>query len=291
MHSVLLVGNFTLDEIVIGNCHYSCIGGPPSYAGLFLSTYKVKLTIAGCYGYETQMVIDSLKGRGANVIPSCNGCQVTSKFRLVGSKKKIVTIIDPGCRVTDIPEGYYDYAIINGVCGEVSTDLINEIRKRSKFVYLDPQGLLRKRKRGKVEMAFGQELIEAVKHADVLKANCEELELITGTADPEKAHDYFGKSTTLVFSESYRVTQIGNGKILELAFKPLRIYDGVGMGDLFGAGYVLGVMISGEKMGLAMGHAAATARPMERGLFKVPHWREVMSMAKSLMGSVKEQRL
>ena len=288
MHSVLIVGNFTLDEITIGNCHYSCIGGPPSYAGLFLSTYGVKLTVSGCYGHEAEMVVDTLKCRGATVMPACNGCQVTSRFRLAGAKKKSITIIDPGCKITHIPEGGYDYAIVNGVCGEIDPGLMAVIHKSSKFVYLDPQGLLRKRKSGRVEMAAGPEFMESIKYANVLKVNREELEVITGTSDPEKAHASLGKSTKMILSESYRVMQVGNGKTLELAFRPVRVYDGVGMGDLFGAGYVLGMIISGEKMGLAMGHAAATARPLERGLFKVPHWREVMGTAESLAGSVRE---
>ncbi|MGC8661917.1 MAG: hypothetical protein ACP5TZ_05390 [Nitrososphaeria archaeon] len=293
MRTVLIVGNFTLDEITIGKCRYSCIGGPPSYAGLFLSTYSIKLAVAGCYGHEADMVVDSLRCRGASVTPECNGCQATSRFRLIGSKKKKITIIDPGCRITRIPEGHYDYAIVNGVCGEIGPGLMSNIRKSSRFVYLDPQGLLRKRKRGRVEMAAGPELMEYIKYADALKVNREELELITGTVDPVKAYSMLGKNTAMIISESHRVMQVGNGKMLELEFKPVRAYDGVGMGDLFGAGYVLGKMISGEKMGLAMGHAAATARPLERGLFKVPHWREVMGKAQSLLGTVKElqQRL
>lgn len=293
MHTVLIVGNFTLDEISIGNCRYSCIGGPPSYAGLFLSTYSIRLTVAACYGHGVDMVIDSLRCRGANVMSSCNGCQATSRFRLIGSKKKSITIIDPGCRITRIPDGQYDYAIVNGVCGEIGPALMNDIRKSSRFVYLDPQGLLRKRKRGRVEMAAGPEFMEYIKYADALKVNREELELITGTVEPAKAYDMLGKNIAMILSESNRVMQIGNGKMLEMGFKPVRVYDGVGMGDLFGAGYVLGRMISGEKMGLAMGHAAATARPLERGLFKVPHWRDVMGRAQTLLGTVKElqQRL
>ncbi len=288
MHSALIVGNFTVDEITIGNCRYSCIGGPPSYAGLFLSTYRVKLTVAGCYGHEAEMVANSIRCSGANVISACNGCQVTSRFRLMGSKKKRITIIDPGCKIMHIPEEDYDYAIINGVCGEIDIGLMNSARKSSKFVYLDPQGMLRKRKRGKVEMVMKPDLMEYIKSADVLKVNKEELELITGTVDPEKAHSMLGKNPSIIFAENNRVMQIGNGKTLELKFKPIKVYDGIGMGDLFGAGYVLGMMISDEKMGLAMGHAAATARPMERGLLKIPHWKDVINRAENLRDSVNE---
>jgi len=286
MHSALIAGNFTLDDITIGSCNYSCAGGPPSYAGLFLSTYKMKLTIAGCYGHEVSMIVDSLRCRNVKIVSPCNGCQATARFRLVGSKKREIAVIDPGCRITRIPEESFEYSIVNGVCGEIDLEVMKTIRERARFVYLDPQGLLRIRKRGKVEMFAGPEFIEYIKRADIVKVNREELETVTGISDPESA--YAKMKIPMIFSERDRVMLLSSGKRLELEFKPVKVYDGIGMGDLFGAGFVLGMMISGERMGLALGHAAATAKPTERGLFKVPHWREVMGRARELERQVKE---
>ncbi len=288
VHTVLIVGNFTVDEITIGNCHYSCVGGPPSYAGLFLSTYRMKLTVVGCFGHEAQAVVDSLRCRGTDVMQACNGCQATSRFKLIGRKKRRISIVDTGCKITRIPEGNYDYAILNGVCGEIDLDIMNRVRKMSKFVYLDPQGMLRKRKRGKVELSAGSEFIEFIKTVDALKVNEEELEIISGTKDPQMAYKALGRGPKIIFAKDDIVMQIGRNRILGLKYKPVRVYDGIGMGDLFGAGYVLGNMISDEKMGLAMGHAAATAKPMERGLLKIPHWREIISRARNLRDSVVE---
>lgn len=286
MHSALIAGNFTLDDITIGSCHYSCVGGPPSYAGLFLSTYRMKLTIAGCYGREVSMIVDSLRCRNVKIMSPCNGCQATARFRLVGRKKREITVIDPGCRITRIPEESFEYAIVNGICGEIDMKVMKTIRERAGFVYLDPQGLLRIRKRGKVEMVAGPEFEEYIKHADIIKVNGEELETITGLSDPEEA--YARMKVAMIFSEGDRVMLLSRGKRLELEFKPVKVYDGIGMGDLFGAGFVLGMMISGERMGIALGHAAATAKPTERGLFKVPHWRDIFGRARELEKEIRE---
>jgi len=286
VQSALIVGNFTVDEITIGNCRYSCIGGPPSYAGLFLSTYRIKLMVVGCFGREAEPVIDSLRCRGTDVIQACNGCQATSRFRLIGRKKKSIVIIDTGCKIKYVPEGSYDYAILNGVCGEIDIDQMYLVRKMSKFVYLDPQGMLRKRKRGKVELSAASEFIEFMKTVDAIKVNEEELEIIAGTKDPREAYKALGMGPRMIFVRDDIIMQIEKNRVLELKYRPVRVYDGIGMGDLFGAGYVLGNMISDDKMGLAMGHAAAIAKPMERGLLKVPHWREIIDKARTLRDSV-----
>jgi sugar/nucleoside kinase (ribokinase family) len=139
-----------------------------------------------------------------------------------------------------------DIILIGPILGEVSAELVSEIKKVSQApIVVDPQGLLRGAKDGKIfhEMSVNFEKIAAM--ATVVKANELETKVVTGIEprdDPEKAvralHKFGCKIAITTLAEAGSIIYDGS-KIYIIPPFTTDALDPTGAGDTYAAGFMV----------------------------------------------------
>lgn len=274
----VILGHITLDKIEVGMEEIFSLGGPPLYMGLLLRRLGIEVSLVTKFGPDLRderllWIIRSglrFEGNPLSNFP-------TTKFRITIRKGGRDLILLDRCEdiKDEIPKA--DLLLINPVAGEV------EPQKRGKatFTYIDPQGFLRKFRDGKVELRPNRELLATP--PDAIKVDLEELQALTGTRKPSEGimelHRRGVKEVILNMGARGTALSLG-GKTYFIPARRVEVFDGVGMGDLLGAGYSYGRMVGGPLYGLALGYAAATLYADRRALEKIPTKDELLLLAK-----------
>ncbi len=139
-----------------------------------------------------------------------------------------------------------DIVLIGPILGEIGAELVTEIKRRTQApIVVDPQGLLRGSKDGKIfhEMSSSFEKIAAM--ATVVKANELETKVVTGIEpreDPEKAvralHQFGCKIAITTLAEAGSIIYDGH-KVYVIPPFTTNAIDPTGAGDTYAAGFMV----------------------------------------------------
>ncbi len=282
MEKIVLVGNFTVDIIHIKHKTYKCIGGPPSYGSLVLRDREdLNVEVLGNYAEPHEKFLNILKSYQISVIGK--KCVKYDVFEIFGVKKKKLLIKNLGCKITNISEG--DFFVFNGVSNEIRTELIGHAKKLGGTVFVDPQGFIRKRKVGPVNFYNNRDFSEQLKNVDYIKVNNKEIKVITGLSGVSGINELhkMGVKNVLYFSGEKILFDGEKFKIGLEVNKKTYIYDGIGMGDIFNAAFVYGLLKKGVEFALPLAHMATLKRIDRACLLKAPKIEEIIDDAKFLM--------
>ncbi len=267
---IAIYGNFTLDEISSRGVRYKSFGGPPVYAGLFLATSPVKLVVVGCAGRLAAPASRLLKETGAEVLEPCD-CDKTSAFDL-SREKSNAAVRETGCTMHLDAAILADFHYVNPVIGELDAGELKMMVGGK--IYLDPQGFIRKRKAGALKHVAAPNVLD--KAADFLKVSPDEIKYVRSIRP---------RCGLLTFKGGFALLFHGDSEY-RLPVRKKTAFDGIGAGDLFGAGFVLGMMLGGPETALAYGQAASSAKIGLRGVLKVPTFEEVREVAEQMIKDV-----
>jgi sugar/nucleoside kinase (ribokinase family) len=289
----LVAGHIVLDTITTeGYCEDS-LGGPPTYMGFLLRRLGFDVTVSTCIGYDFgDERLRQLLSAGIHFLNPPLTESPTTRFEITFLwEQRALRLLS---RCEDIPPPRsglpdYDIVLVNPVAGEVAVESLPRYRAISKFTYLDPQGFLRRFEGDRVTLVDSPELREGLRSVSAIKVDIEEGKVLTGTEDPIGIGTGLAK---LGVKESL-VTLGGEGTYLragsELFFlKPpvAKPFDGVGAGDLLGAGYAAARTGKDLPNSLAFAMACASARIELPALEKIPEAREVERLAADLAPKV-----
>ncbi|MEM2058582.1 MAG: PfkB family carbohydrate kinase, partial [Thermoproteota archaeon] len=234
-------------------------------AALTMSRLGMKgIAIIGCIGhdYEEQYLKEMEKKSVTPIIVKKS--RDTTGFKLTyldfsGNRKLKVLGVSDGIASGDLPQDLLStpVAIIGPVIGEVGPDVPAAFKRRGAKVFLDPQGLLRRVKKGVVEHYSNPEALEACCESHVVKPNELEAKLLSGVDEPLKAaikiHRASGAVTALTLAEKGSIIVNNNEAIIVPAY-PTYLVDPTGAGDVY-----LGSLVYYLHMGLSLKDAAAYA--------------------------------
>jgi sugar/nucleoside kinase (ribokinase family) len=293
---VLLLGHFTKDIIDVEGRLYTSLGGPPLYAGLLLSSSpRHKPIILTRFGRDyPRKMLSLLRDRGIELHGNPLSRKPTTCFLLKVNRGDFTPYLKARC--ADITNDWApdpDAAILNPVAREVSVALARECRRNSEVVYTDPQGFLRRWDRdGTIRLAQSRTYINVLRLVDAAKMDTEEIMVSTRSSSLDHAiRKVFKIGVRYLLLTRGPITRLyTNSHIYEYKGRILRFADAVGLGDLLGGGFVAGLLEGDPVWGLALGVAAATAKPSEVGIKKVPDWRLVEKNANEIYQRIRRLR-
>lgn len=109
-------------------------------------------------------------------------------------------------------------------------------------VSVDAQGYLREVRGTDVVAVDWKEKEEALRYIDILKANEHEMEVLTGSSDPEEASRILAemgvKEVVITLGSEGAVIRCGDKVVRIPAYTPRDVVDATGCGDTFMAGYL-----------------------------------------------------
>jgi sugar/nucleoside kinase (ribokinase family) len=294
---LLVVGHITIDHISLTSPPLNdliSIGGPPSYAGLMAKRLGVEVDAATKVGLDFPDYYTLFLTKYINILkPAISQKKPTTRFQIqqYGSGRSLRLI----SRCEDIEEGQlqaekYDLCILSPVAGEVSKEVATAARRAAKYLFLDPQGFLRRfDSEGFCTLSDMDKGL--LKEVDVLKVDYEEMRSITGSDDLKQALNELhnlGPQVVILTSHSGYVTLSVERKIYKVPIPPVKIVgDTTGAGDILAGAFAASFTQKEDLLwAVCVGVSAATLAIQGVGISKIPPREEVYGLAGQILSGI-----
>lgn len=293
MVKILVVGHITIDRIVSPYLDITSLGGPPSYVGLMAKRLGAEVDAATKVGLDFPDYYLIFLSRYMNLLnPALSQTKPTTRFllQLLGDSRSLRLI----ARCEDIEERQiigrnYDVCVLDPVAGEVCAKVAAVSRSSAKYLFMDPQGFLRRfNAEGFCTLSSMDK--DLLRYVDVLKVDEEEMRCLTGLNDPNQAlkelHKLGPKFVVLTAHRGYVTISTPKG----LYKIPIPEYEGeketTGAGDIFAGAFTatyaqtMDVLWAG-----CVGVSAASLAVRGVGISKIPSREDVLQTAEQIVKS------
>jgi sugar/nucleoside kinase (ribokinase family) len=238
------------------------LSGCSTNACLAARKLGAETTLVGCVGDDFAAEFDAALARFDIVGRTCPSPE-TGGFSLIyydALGNRHLDVLGRAAPIQAVPLDVVaeaDFTIIGPILGEVSADLVREVRRVARGkVLLDPQGVLRRiGAEGRIEHYRSPDVDAMIPLCDVVKANEVEAEVITGI-NPRACEDDLRRAVESLHGLGCPVA------IVTLAADGSAAYDGstyvripayatdavdpTGAGDTYAAGYMVGALRYGS---------------------------------------------
>jgi sugar/nucleoside kinase (ribokinase family) len=288
--NILVAGFITIDRIALNQRQITSIGGPPCYAGLLCSRFGfgvTPLTKVGPDFPEEQVVWLARNGLQLRAMDR-SLLKKTTRFKLVNRGDERSLYLVERCEdlsIEQVPDRQFNASLVSPLAHEVSQPVFAEVRKRSDFCFLDPQGFVRKfDASGRVTVdAWSDDSILA--SVDALKMDLEEANALTGTTDGRSALGKLSKKIrkAVVTQGSGPALILEGSKISQVEVPKVKVVDSTGAGDIFAGALISTFLRSRDFLWSAcFGIAASSLSLTSIALSKIELPRSVDQTAKKL---------
>lgn len=239
--NVLVAGFMTIDRIELPIRTISSVGGPPSYAGLLCSRFGFDVTALTRIGTdfpEEQLVWLARNGLALRAVDRST-TKKTTRFKLVVNGGERSLYLQERCEdigLEQVPDGHFNATLVSPLAGEIPDPVFQEVRKRSDFCFLDPQGYVRAfEASGKVYISpwSDEEVLGGV---DALKMDPEECQALTGKSSPMEGLAKLaskGIRKAVVTRGAEPALVLDGNRVSKVEVPSVKIVDSTGAGDVF----------------------------------------------------------
>ena len=191
--NILVAGFTTIDSIQLPTRQVTSVGGPPAYAGMICARFGHSVTPLTKVGSDFPDEQAVWLARNGIVLRATDRSltKPTTRFRISNSAGDRALFLAARCEDLTAsqlpPDTRYSAALVSPLAGEVSPGLLGELSDRSDFVFLDPQGFIRRfGEDGRVSTAPLKDR-SVISKADAVKMDRTEAEMLTGKSEPREA--------------------------------------------------------------------------------------------------------
>jgi sugar/nucleoside kinase (ribokinase family) len=291
--NVLVAGFITIDRIELSLRHITSIGGPPCYAGLLCSRFGFDVTALTKVGPDfpnEQIVWLARNGLQLRAVDR-SATKKTTRFRLVVRGDERLLYLVERCEdlsPDQVPDKQFNASLISPLAQEIPYQVFDDIRKRSDFCFLDPQGYCR------IFDTSGRVFIDTwndervLGNVDALKMDLDEAKALTGTDDGRAALAKLSKKVrkAVVTRGSDPALILDGNKISEVEVPKVKVVDSTGAGDIFAGALIACFLRSRDFLwSCCFGIAASSLSLTSIALGKIELSRTVDQQARRLYGS------
>lgn len=245
MFDLVTVGNFAIDLITSPKIPTPklSLGGAPTYVSLAARKLDAQVSVISKVGedfpdeYFALLNANTIDLSGLKKVKGSS----TTKFvlRYENWKRKLqLKSQAPQILLHDIPSFLKARAVhIAPIANEISREVIDELRKGTKILSLDPQGFVRRfDRRGNMRLSRWSDSL-VLRQVDVYKSSSNEIKAVTGLANlhsaMKKIHEY-GVKIVMVTRGVKGSTLLFEDRLYNLrAYMPKAVKDPTGAGDTF----------------------------------------------------------
>lgn len=260
----------TFDTIVIGNSSYEQIGGAACYGAYTAKNLKFDVILHTKFGddFPSNEYLSSKK----IIFEKALSEKPTTKFtiKISGSDRELYLTdkCDP-LEYSDVPA---DGIIISPVFDEVSFSMFEKIKKDSKFIFLDPQGFLRRINSEK--KIYLENTKVDLSNVNAIKVNSNELFNLSESNGIEGMKNLQKRGVeSVILTNKREIMLLVKDKIYSIILPNLDLFDTTGLGDIFGSSFCCTMLKEKDffwALSFAGGAVQAALESREIGLKKVP---------------------
>jgi sugar/nucleoside kinase (ribokinase family) len=276
----------TLDTIELNETSNELIGGAACYCGFTAKNLKFDVELHTKFGHDfpTNILTENnlTFNNALSKIP-------TTRFRIKINNSDRKLSLTNECEPIAYSSSSADGFIISPVFHEISPQIFNELKNDSKFIFLDPQGFLR-RVDSKNNIFLQKTDIDLSKISGI-KANPDEIFNLTGLEgiDAMKILQKKGVKNVLVPNKQ-DISLLVKDKLYSIKLPNIELYDTTGLGDIFSSSFVCTMLKENDffwALCFAGGAAQAAFETRKMGLKKVPQKGAIETNAAYFYNQVK----
>jgi sugar/nucleoside kinase (ribokinase family) len=267
---IALFSHCAIDTITIGDSSYEQIGGAACYAGITARRFKFDVDLVTKFGsdfpYKQYLTDNKINFENAQ---SDKG---TTKFtiNIKGSDRTLK--LENQCEPIEYTESNADGYLVSPIFHEISTETFEKIKKNSNFLFLDPQGFLRRTDSEK--KVFLENTDMDLSNVSAIKVNPEESQHLVGTSNKESLQLLQKKGVEhVILTNKTEVSMLVKDRIYSITLPNKKIYDTTGVGDIFCAAFCCTMLKEKDYLWalcFAGGAAQAALDSKDVGLLKIP---------------------
>lgn len=247
MTDICCIGHITRDKVITPRQSVDMAGGTSFYFARALNQLppKVEFLLVTKVGDESMDEVERLRKAGVNL--TCHHCQRSVYFENTYGddpnerSQRVLAKADPftAAELSSLEAKVFHLGPL--LADDFSPEVIETLAEHGR-VSIDVQGFLRKVDNERVVHIDWKDKRRILAVTDVLKVNEQEMEVVTGTADPITAAKIiagYGVKEVLVTLGSHGSIIFADGKFYDIpAFAPTEVVDATGCGDTYSAGYL-----------------------------------------------------
>jgi len=276
----------TLDTIALNETSNEFIGGAACYCGLTAKNLKFDVELHTKFGkdFPTNILTEkNLTFKNAlSKIP-------TTRFRIKINNSDRKLSLTNECEPIEYSSSSADGFIISPVFHEISSRVFNELKNDSKFIFLDPQGFLRRTDLKK--NIFLEKTDIDLSKISAIKASPDEIFNLTGHEGIEAMKILQKKGVkNILVPNKQDITLLVKDKLYSIKLPNIDLYDTTGIGDIFSSAFICTMLKENDffwALCFAGGAAQAALETREMGLKKVPQKGAVETNAAYFYNQVK----
>lgn len=261
----------TMDAICIGDARYVQTGGPACYCGHTATGLKFDVMLHTRFGPDFDLQI--LQNERMAYVDGSLCDTPTTRFRIQISGTERDLYLEQHCECIPYEKTSSDGILASPVFSEISEHVLARLSSDSGFLFLDPQGFLRRTDdNGHISL---EETRVDLSGVSAIKVSPDELFHLTGQTGLQgmKMLQKQGVSHVL-FTDKRHVTMLEDQRMYTLKIPNMDVYDTTGIGDIFSATFTCTMLKERDSMWafcFAGGSVQAALEGKNVGVGKVPH--------------------
>ena len=292
--SVAVISHTAIDLIEKKGISVTGVGGPTCYCGLMAKSLDFKVKLVTKIGRDfPEDFRRLLHERGLTISDDCiSATSPSTRFRLVQSDHERELFLIARCDdITDADVVFdADACILSPIINEVGIDAFDKISQQTDFIFLDPQGYVRKVASDGRCYIDRTELMIDKRKINVIKVDEEEAFALTGMRGIDALKKLAIK--TAILTSRNKIAILHEDHVYEITTELIESTDSTGAGDIFAAAYTCTFVKNGDvKWSLCSGVAAATAalKINAMGISKIPTRKDVENYASLLHDRMRDR--
>ena len=275
-----------MDRITINNNIYEQIGGSACYCGITARQFKFDVDLFTKFGpdfpkqYLTESNINFVNSESKNN---------TTKFAISINGSERTLKLENQCDPIDYSSVNTDGHIISPIYHEISDDTFKKIKNDSNFLFVDPQGFLRRRdSQNNITL---QDTNLDLSNVDAIKVNPEESQhIVNGTHDEMMLALQKKGAKYVLLTDKVNVSLLVKDKVYSITLPNKQLHDTTGIGDIFSSTFCCTMLKEKDflwALCFAGGAAQAALDSKNMGLQKIPKKGDIQTNASYFYNLVK----
>ena len=258
-----------IDTITIDENNYEQIGGAACYSGITARQFKFDVDLYTKFGPDfPKQYLDDDKINLVNSESQKN----TTKFAISITGSDRTLKLEHECEPIDYSQSDADAHLVSPIYHEISDEIFKKIKSDSNFLFVDPQGFLRRK--DSQNNIFLEKTDLDLTNVDAIKVNPEESnQIVNGTHDEMMLALQKKGIKHVVLTDKTNVSLLVKDKIYSITLPNQSIHDTTGIGDIFCATFTCAMLKEKDYLWalcFAGGAAQAALDSKDVGLLKIP---------------------
>jgi len=287
---LVVASHCAIDTITIDGNNYEQIGGAACYCGITARQFKFDVDLFTKFGSDfPKQYLTEHKINFTNSESEKN----TTKFAISITGSDRTLKLENECDPIDYSGISADGHIVSPIYHEISEDIFKKIKDDSNFLFVDPQGFVRRK--DSQNNIFLKNTDLDLSEINAIKVNPDEAQyLVTGTHDEmmlalqKKGIEY------VLLANKTDVSLLVKDKVYSITLPNSQIHDTTGVGDIFCTAFICTMLKEKDflwALSFAGGAAQAALESKNVGLQKIPHRGTIQNNASYFYNLVKFRNL